>query len=115
MPSSDTAQDSSSFAFDAYVTAAIFDSAGAAAFALGDGTVRLAASAGVLTVEAHDGAILCAVRHPSGRGIVTGGDDGAVVWTRIEGDELVATRLVRPTSSTTPTTGRTTEAPSSRA
>lgn len=95
MPSSDTAQDSTSFAFDAYVTAAIFDAGGVATFALGDGSVRLAAPGGVLAVEAHDGAILCAAQHPSGRGIVTGGDDGAVVWTRLEGDELVATRLAR--------------------
>ncbi len=95
MPTSDSAPDSISFDFEAYVTAAIFDSAGVAAFALGDGTVRLAAPAGVLTVEAHDGAILGAVQHPSGRGIVTGGDDGEVVWTRLEGAELVATRLAR--------------------
>jgi WD40 repeat protein len=95
MSSPSIAQDSVSFAFDAYVTAAIFDAGGVAAFALGDGTVRLAAPAGVLTVEAHDGAILCAAQHPSGRGVVTGGDDGAVVWTRLEGDELAATRLAR--------------------
>ena len=89
----DPAPDSVSFAFDAYVTAAVFDASGLAAFALGDGTVRLAAPSGVVAVEAHDGAILSAAPHPSGRGIVTGGDDGAVVWTRLEGDELVATRL----------------------
>ena len=83
------------FEFGAYVTAALFDDKGVAAFALGDGTVRLAAPRGLLAVEAHDGAILCATQHPSGAGIVTGGDDGAVVWTRLEGDELVATRLAR--------------------
>jgi WD40 repeat protein len=86
-----------SFEFDAYVTAALFDSKGVAAFALGDGTVRLAAPQGVMTVEAHDGAILCAAQHPTGAGIVTGGDDGAVVWTRLEGGELAATRLARQT------------------
>ncbi len=95
MPSPDPAQDSISFAFDAYVTGALFDSEGLAGFALGDGTVRLATPQGVVTVEAHDGAILCAVQHPSGKGVVTGGDDGAVVWTRLEGAELVATRLAR--------------------
>ncbi|HEY9218738.1 MAG TPA: WD40 repeat domain-containing protein, partial [Phenylobacterium sp.] len=43
------------FAFDAYVTAALFDRSGKAAFALGDGTVRFE---GGETVEAHDGAVL---------------------------------------------------------
>src|SRR5690606_5202171 len=32
--------------------------------------------------EVHDGAVLCACVHPSGEGIVTGGDDGRVVWSR---------------------------------
>ena len=95
MPITDSAQDSVSFDFGAYVTATLIDSAGLAAFALGDGTVRLSTPAGVLTVEAHDGAILCAAQHPSGRGVVTGVDDGAVVWTRLEGEDLVATRLAR--------------------
>jgi WD40 repeat protein len=65
--------------FDAYVTAVIFDAAGEAHFALGDGTVRTAAGA---AHEAHDGAVLDAVAHPSGQGILTGGDDGRVVWSR---------------------------------
>jgi WD40 repeat protein len=79
--------------FDAYVTAALFDAAGQAAFALGDGTVRFPAIDGVVTVEAHDGAVLSACVHPSGRGVVTGGDDGAVVWSRIEGGEVAASRI----------------------
>jgi WD40 repeat protein len=66
------------FDFDAQVTAALFDSAGAV-FALGDGSVRFEDSA---TVQAHDGAVLCAAVHPSGDGVVTGGDDGQVVWSR---------------------------------
>ncbi len=65
-------------AFDAYVTAALFD-AGQATFALGDGTLRWEDGA---RVEAHDGAILSAVIHPSGEGVVTGGDDGRLVWSR---------------------------------
>jgi WD40 repeat protein len=66
--------------FDAYVTAALFDRSGQALFALGDGTVRGEDGTGV---GAHpDGAVLCACAHPSGEGIVTGGDDGRVVWTR---------------------------------
>ena len=79
--------------FDAYVTAALFDSAGRAAFALGDGSVRFAHPGGYVTVEAHDGAVLSAALHPSGAGLITGGDDGAVVWSRVEGDEVAATRL----------------------
>ena len=77
--------------FDAYVTAALFDRAGRAGFALGDGTVRFVAEGGYVTVEAHQGAVLAAVVHPSGLGLVTGGDDGRVVWSRVEGGELVST------------------------
>jgi hypothetical protein len=50
------------FDFDAQVTAALFDSAGAV-FALGDGSVRFDDRA---RTEAHDGAVLCAAVHPSG-------------------------------------------------
>ena len=66
------------FAFDAQVTAALFDNTGAV-FALGDGSVRFAGGA---TGQAHDGAVLCAAVHPSGEGVVTGGDDGRLVWSR---------------------------------
>ncbi len=83
----------SAFTFDAYVTSVLFDRGGTAAFSLGDGTVRLATPAGVAVVEAHQGAVLCAALHPYGAGVVTGGDDGAVVWSRIEGNELAAMRL----------------------
>lgn len=85
------------FSFDAYVTAALFDRAGRAAFALGDGTVRLETDGGYVTVEAHGGplggAALCAVAHPSGHGLVSGGDDGRVVWSRIEDGEVVVSVL----------------------
>lgn len=73
--------------FDAYVTAALFDAAGRAAFALGDGTVRFEDGA---VVEAHDGAVLSACVHPSGAGLVTGGDDGRLVWSRPEGAQELA-------------------------
>lgn len=66
------------FTFDAQVTAARFDTDGAV-FALGDGSVRF--EDGHFN-EVHDGAILCAALHPSGQGLVTGGDDGKVVWCR---------------------------------
>lgn len=75
------------FDFDAYVTAALFDRAAKAVFALGDGTVRFE---GGETIEAHDGAILSACLHPSGEGVLTGGDDGRLVWTRASGAEEVA-------------------------
>ncbi|ATQ41227.1 WD40 repeat domain-containing protein [Caulobacter mirabilis] len=81
------------FDFDAYVTAARFDKAGRAAFALGDGTVRLVLDQGFATVEAHDGAVLSSADHPSGAGLLTGGDDGRVVWTRLEGDEVAASEV----------------------
>jgi WD40 repeat protein len=66
------------FTFDAFVTATLFDRAGRAAFALGDGTVRFESGE---TVEAHDGAVLSACLPPGGEGILTGGDDGRVVHT----------------------------------
>jgi WD40 repeat protein len=74
--------------FDAYVTAALFDRAGRAGFALGDGTVRWESGE---SVAAHgDGAVLCAVAHPKGDGLITGGDDGRLVWTRPGGAEQLA-------------------------
>src|SRR5271170_6856717 len=63
---------------DAYVTEVLFDRSGAAWFALGDGTI--AGEDGART-EAHAGAILAAALHPSGDGLVSGGDDGRLVWT----------------------------------
>ena len=67
-----------SFQFDAQVTAAHFEASGAV-FALGDGSVRFEDR----TFDAvHDGAVLCAVVHPSGQGLITGGDDGRVIWSR---------------------------------
>jgi WD40 repeat protein len=73
--------------FDAYVTAALFDRAGRAAFALGDGTVRFEDGA---VVEAHDGASLAACLHPSGEGVLSAGDDGRLVWARPEGAQELA-------------------------
>ena len=67
-----------SFRFDAQVTAAHYEASGAVV-ALGDGSVRFEDR----TFDAvHDGAVLCAVVHPSGQGLVTGGDDGRVIWSR---------------------------------
>ncbi|HEY0053186.1 MAG TPA: WD40 repeat domain-containing protein [Caulobacteraceae bacterium] len=74
--------------FDAHVTEVVFDRSGRAAFALGDGSVRFE---GGETAYAHDGAVLCAVAHPSGEGVVTGGDDGKVVWSRPDEAVVLAT------------------------
>jgi WD40 repeat protein len=63
---------------DAYVTEILFDRSGRAWFALGDGTI--AGEAGD-RVSAHNGAILSAALHPGGDGVVSGGDDGRLVWS----------------------------------
>ncbi len=79
----------SQFSFDAQPTATLFDASGAI-FALGDGSVRFDTGE---RADAHDGPVLSAAVHPSGEGIVTGGDDGRLVWSRREdAGELAVTR-----------------------
>ena len=73
--------------FDAYVTAALFDRAGRAVFTLGDGAVRFEDGT---AAAAHDGASLCACPHPSGEGVLSGGDDGRLVWARPAGVQEIA-------------------------
>ena len=73
--------------FKAYVSAALFDGSGEAVFALGDGTVRFETGA---NIEAHDGAVLCAAIHPKSGGLITGGDDGRLVWSQASGAETLA-------------------------
>ena len=73
--------------FDAYITAALFDASGLAVFALGDGSVRWEDGR---RGDAHQGAVLCAVRHPSGEGVLTGGDDGRLAWSKPSGAETLA-------------------------
>src|SRR5580704_16326027 len=75
------------FSCDAYVTAALFDANGEAVFALGDGQVRWAGGAGQTP---HDGPVLAAVRHPTAEGVITGGDDGRLVWSRRDGLQVLA-------------------------
>jgi WD40 repeat protein len=65
--------------FEAYVTASLFDADGQAVFALGDGQVCWE---GGVRQAAHDGAALAAVRHPTAAGVLSGGDDGRLVWSR---------------------------------
>jgi WD40 repeat protein len=77
-----------SYSLDAYVTTALFDRSGRAAFALGDGTVRF--ETGEMVPAHPDGAVLSACLHPSGEGVVSGGDDGRLVWSRPSGPEQLA-------------------------
>lgn len=77
--------------FDAFVVSALFDTVDEAVVALGDGRVVFPDSD--VEFEAHPNAgILCGVIHPTGVGIITGGDDGRLVWTAKETGpvELVA-------------------------
>ena len=70
----------------AFVVAAAFDRTGTAAFALGDGTVRLARPGGEdwRTVAVHDGAALGLAAGAAG--FVTGGDDGRFCKVALNGD-----------------------------
>ncbi len=71
--------------FDVYVTAVIFDGP-TPAFALADGSVAWSDGE---RVGAHDGVILCAAAHPSGEGLVTGGDDGGLMHVRRQGASAI--------------------------
>ncbi len=62
---------------DAFVVEAAFLGE-TAAFALGDGTVRLVVGESETSVPVHGGAILSAARTVDGKRLVTGGDDGLV-------------------------------------
>lgn len=55
-----------------------------AAFACGDGTVRLIGE-GETVARPHEGGLLAAAASPDGRRIVTGGDDGRVVGVSADG------------------------------
>jgi WD40 repeat protein len=75
------------FSFGAFVVEAAFLGE-VAAFALGDGTVRLARGDGARSVAAHAGAVLAAATMSDGRGLATAGDDGRVV--RVDADGTTA-------------------------
>ena len=78
-------RDGRSWRFDAPVVGCAFDGEGIAAFALGDGTLRMLAPAALdlQTIEAHKGAILALTAHPQG-GFLTGGDDGCLMHTQTD-------------------------------
>ncbi|ESQ92713.1 hypothetical protein ABAC460_02470 [Asticcacaulis sp. AC460] len=66
--------------FDSYVVSALFDALDEPIVALADGRVIFPDLDAEF--ESHPNAgILAAVIHPTGLGIITGGDDGRVVWT----------------------------------
>ena len=67
------------FDFDAFVTTTLFDRTGQACYAMGDGAVRWENGS---LAQAHDGVALSACLHPTGDGVLTGGDDGRVVWSQ---------------------------------
>lgn len=87
-----------SLATDAPVAACAFNRDGStAAFALGDGQVRLLpadikAAAPEATAPLHDGVVLSLVGDPAGDGFVSGGDDGRVLRIAADGaaTELLA-------------------------
>jgi WD40 repeat protein len=66
----------------AWVVGVAFGREGRAAFALGDGTVRL--DDGWRSVAAHDGACLC-IAPDAKDGVITGGDDGRLVRVAPDG------------------------------
>ena len=72
--------------FGAEVVGCVFDAEGRAAFAVGDGTLRVVepGASEPRTIEAHKGATLTLALHPKS-GFLTGGDDGRLVHT--DGDE----------------------------
>ena len=87
-------RDGNSWRFDAPVVACVFDTDGTAAFALGDGTLRIIApdTSEPRTVEAHTGAVLALALHPEG-GFISGGDDGRLVRTLTTGNTTEIARV----------------------
>jgi WD40 repeat protein len=72
--------------FDAHVIAACFNRAGThAAFALGDGTIRLTDTKTWTSIAAHTGAVLALAPHPTTSGFLSGGDDGALNAIGLDG------------------------------
>jgi WD40 repeat protein len=81
----------SSQSLDEFIVGVAFMRGSMAAFALGDGTLRLAPSGGAwTTVAAHDGGILAMAA--AGNAVVTGGDDGRFCRTGADGTmQVIAT------------------------
>src|SRR6185295_3524089 len=79
-------RDGRSWRFAAPVVACACDAQGDVAFALGDGTLRIAGAGQgqPRAVEAHQGAALALTTHPEA-GFLSGGDDGRLVHTTGDG------------------------------
>ncbi|HUW80097.1 MAG TPA: WD40 repeat domain-containing protein [Acidocella sp.] len=70
----------------AHVIAACFSAAGShAAFALGDGTVRITDTDSWSSIPAHAGAVLSLAAHPVTSGFCSGGDDGKLLSIGFDG------------------------------
>lgn len=69
--------DSGNVSFGAFVVEAAF-LGDVAAFALGDGSVRLGQGGTINDIQVHSGAILAAAATRDGKALLTGGDDGRV-------------------------------------
>src|SRR5438045_1369477 len=82
-----------SVSFGSFVVEAAF-LGDAPAFALGDGTIRVAEGNMARTIRAHSGGLLTAVPAEGGKAFLTGGDDGRVVVTSSGGK--VETLTERP-------------------
>jgi WD40 repeat protein len=70
--------------YESFVVTALFDDVNEAVVALADGRVifpDVEKDVGKAFFAHPDAGLLCAAMHPTGVGIVTGGDDGRVVWT----------------------------------
>ena len=76
--------------FDAGIVGAAFSDTGLLAAGLGDGTVQLVnPDGGIRSVQAHEGAVLCLALDIDGQGFVTGGDDGKLVRSVLDGTAAV--------------------------
>jgi len=80
--------------FGAFVVEAVF-LGDVAAFALGDGTVRLSKGISSEQTDVHSGAILAAAPTRDHKGLVTGGDDGRVALVEEKGAVSVVAELPR--------------------
>lgn len=82
------------FSWDAYIVGCAFDPTGAfAAWASGDGTVRLLAleeGAELVTVPVHDGAVLALTSDCLASRLLSGGDDGRLCSVSVAGGVAIA-------------------------
>jgi WD40 repeat protein len=85
--------ESGQFSFDAFVVEAAFLGR-VAAFALGDGSVRLV-DGGERTIDVHSGAVLSATPTLDGKMLLTGGDDGRVALVDATGKATIIAEMPR--------------------